>query len=99
MSNKDIVSISSQQDYKISFGKVFIFMIILMVLEKVVLLFKDSPPLFNGADMMFHIFVNILSILSQLAASIAAAIIFFFCIEFVNKKKDLAKYIDPYPLW
>jgi len=94
LSNKDIVSISSQQDYKISFGKVFIFMIILMVLEKVLLLFKDSPPLFNGADMMFHIFVNILSILSQLAASIAAAIIFFFCIEFVNKKKDLAKYID-----
>lgn len=57
-------------------------------------MFDNCPELFVGADLIYHIIANILSVITQLAASVAAAIIFYYCTELLYKKRDLEKYVD-----
>ena len=79
---------------KIFFAKLFIVSIIIMFVNNIFHLFDTFPELFKYGDLFFHFSQNILSILSQLASSTAAAIIFYYCVEFLNKNKDLDKYKD-----
>lgn len=79
---------------KIFFAKLFIVSILIMVLNNIVNLFNNAPELFKYGDILFHFFQNILSIITQLSSSMAAAIIFYYCVEFLNKSKDLDKYRD-----
>lgn len=87
MFNPKVESISTKQKYNIQFGLPFIICVCIMLFEKVYLMLNDLPELFNGADIIYHSVTNILSVITQLAASVAAAIIFYYCAEFLNKKK------------
>lgn len=89
-----VETISTSREFKVQFSKLFIFSVIIMLTEKFVLLFNDYKPLFKYGDIMYHFIANILSVATQLAASVAAAVIFYFCIEFANKKRDMKKYVD-----
>jgi hypothetical protein len=93
MFNPEVEIISTEQKYNIQFAIPFIICICIMLSEKVYLMFNDFPELFVGADIIYHSVANILSVITQLAASIAAAIIFYYCSEFLSKKKDMEKYI------
>ncbi len=86
--------ISTEQKYHIQFATPFLICLGIMILEKVYLLFDDCPELFAGADVIYHIASDILTIATQLAASVAAAIIFYYCTELLYKKRDMEKYID-----
>lgn len=86
--------ISTTQKYNIQFAIPFIVSICIMLFEKIYLLFDNLPELFNGGDIIYHSIANILSVVAQLAASVAAAIIFYYCSEFLNKKRNMNLYID-----
>lgn len=86
--------IATTQEFKVQLTKPFLACIFIMITEKIYLLFENSPPIIKNGDTIYHIIADILSILSQLAVSVAAAIIFYYCIEFINKKKDMEKYIE-----
>lgn len=89
-----IESVMTSREFKIQFSKLFVGSIFVMLVEKFVLLLENSKPLIKYGDIIYHFMTNILSVVAQLAASVAAAIIFYFCIEFANKKRDMEKYID-----
>lgn len=92
MFSPKVECISTEQKYNIQFSIPFIICVCIMLSEKIYLMFDDFPELFNGADIVYHSIANILSVITQLAASVAAAIIFYYCAEFLNKKKDMEKY-------
>lgn len=52
------------------------------------------PELFKYGDTIYHLFKSIISIISNVASSIIAAIIFYYIVEFIGKKKDYEKYAD-----
>ena len=93
MFSPKVECISTTQKYNIQFAVPFIVCVCIMIFEKIYLMFGTLPELFNGADTVYHIIANILSVVTQLSASVAAAIIFYYCAEFLNKKKDMEKYI------
>ncbi len=93
MFNPKVECVSTTQKYNIQFAVPFIVCVCIMMFEKIYLMFGTLPELFNGADTVYHIIANMLSIVTQLAASVAAAIIFYYCAEFLNKKKNMEKYI------
>lgn len=86
--------ISTEQKYNVQLSIPFIICICIMIFEKFFLIFDNFPELFAGGDIIYHAVANILSIITQLAASVAAAIIFYYCTEFLNKKKDMEIYCD-----
>ncbi|WP_148709835.1 hypothetical protein [Hungatella hathewayi] len=92
MFNPKVECISTEQKYNIQFLIPFIICVCIMLFEKIYLMFNNVPELFDGADIIYHSIANILSVITQLAASVAAAIIFYYCAEFFNKKKDMEKY-------
>ena len=55
-------------------------------------MFNNVPELFDGADIIYHSIANILSVITQLAASVAAAIIFYYYSESFNTNKHMEKY-------
>ncbi|HBI7086485.1 TPA: hypothetical protein K8M77_002011 [Clostridium perfringens] len=79
---------------KIYFAKLFIVSILIMIINNIVNLFDNAPDFFKYGDSLFHFLQNILSIINQLASSTAAAVIFYYCVEFLNKNKELDKYRD-----
>lgn len=89
-----VETISTTRDFKAQFSKVFICSIAIMLTDKVILLFENFNPLIKYGDIIYHFIASILSVVTQLAASVASAIIFYYCIEFVNKKRDMQRYID-----
>lgn len=93
MFNPKVECISTKQKYNIQFLIPFIICVCIMLSEKIYLMFNNVPELFDGVDIIYHSIANILSVIAQLAASVAAAIIFYYCVEFLNKKKDMEKYI------
>ena len=80
--------------FRIDFKSIFLACIGVMVLDKIMIALDSLPPLFNGADILYHIFASAISIFSQLAVSVAAAIIFYYIIEFYNIKRNIEKYIE-----
>ena len=83
----------AKKRFVIDFLAIFIFCTGLMILYQVMLMLDDFPPLFNGADIVYHISVNILAIISQFASSIATGIIFYYFLEFYNAKKKMRELI------
>jgi hypothetical protein len=94
MKKYKVEGISTLQDYKIRFIKLFIVCVCIMVIEKLLFIFEDSPEIIVNGDLIYHAIMGVTSICSQLASSIAAAIIFYYCAEFINKKKVMGKYVD-----
>lgn len=84
-------SISKVYDhrFKIDFMGVFISCIVLMIMDETIKYLNYLPELFNGADYIFHIFQSVITICSQLGVSIAAAVIFYYILEFINAKKKI----------
>lgn len=62
--------------------------------DQIIKCFEDSPELFKGANYIFHIIQSLVSIISQLAVSVAAAIIFYYIMEFINAKKRINDIVE-----
>lgn len=75
--------------FKVDFLWVFISCILFMVIDQIMKYLDYLPELFTGADFIFHILQCGISICSQLAVSVAAAIVFYYVLEFINAKKKI----------
>lgn len=81
-------------NYRIQFNKVFIVCIIIMIFEKVFLIFESANELIVFGDAIYHFFGGLIGITSQLSSSIVAAIIFYYALEFINKQNSMEEYLD-----
>lgn len=88
------ISSINDERFKINFLGIFILCIIIMSADQIMKYLEYYPELFYGADYIFHIFQSIISICSQLAVSVAAAIIFYYVLEFINEKKKINHFIE-----
>lgn len=93
-SDYKVETVSTRRPFEIQFWKIFICSVFIMLTEKFVLLFQNYKPIVKYGNVIYHFLVNILSVAAQLAASVAAAIFFYFCLEFANKKRDMEKYLN-----
>lgn len=75
--------------FKIDFCWIFIFCISLMIADQIIRYLDYLPELFDGADYIFHVVQSIVAICSQLSVSVAAAVIFYYVLEFINAKKRI----------
>lgn len=78
----------------IDFYKTFILCVLIMIIDQGFTLFENAPELFQGGDEIFHIMQAILSVLTQLSASIAAAIIFYYMCQFVDARNCISDIED-----
>lgn len=87
--------------FKIRFASVFLICIGVLTLDQIMKYLDNLPELFYGGDFIFHFFQSFLTICSQLGVSVAAAIIFYYIIEYVNakKRKDDLETIRKYLLY
>lgn len=74
----------------IDFYKTFIVCVLIMIIDQGVTFFENAPELFQGGDEIFHIIQAIVSVLTQLSASIAAAIVFYYMCQFVDARKCIS---------
>ncbi len=74
--------------FKIRFSFIFIVCIGVLIFDQIMKYLDNLPELFVGGDYLFHFFQSIVSICSQLGVSVAAAIIFYYVIEYTNVKKQ-----------
>lgn len=84
----------NDERFKINFLGIFILCIIIMSTDQIMKYLDYYPELFYGADYIFHILQSIINICSQLAVSIAAAIIFYYVLEFINEKKRINNFVE-----
>jgi len=82
------------QNYKVNFGLLFIICLIIMVLNEVWVIFNNMPEIFMYGDIIYHFIASSLSIVNNIAIGITSAIIFYYVVEFLNKKKDYEIYSD-----
>lgn len=87
--------------FKIRFAYIFLICIGVLILDQIMKYLDNLPELFTGADCIFHFFQSFLNICSQLGVSVAAAIIFYYLLEYVNakKRKDDLETIRKYLLY
>lgn len=87
--------------FKIRFASIFLICIGVLTLEQIMKYLDNLPELFTGGDCIFHFFQSILTICSQLGVSVAAAIIFYYLMEYVNvkKRKDDLETVRKYLLY
>ena len=93
MKNKTI-GIMTTRKTKIDFLLPFLISLAIMIAYEIIKNLAELPPLFSGADTLYDIILSVFSIASQLSVSFAAAIVFYYLAEFLNKRKALDKYID-----
>lgn len=80
--------------FKINFSGIFILCIVIMSTDQIMKYLDYYPELFYGADYIFHILQSVINICSQLAVSVAAAIIFYYVLEFINEKKKINNFVE-----
>ena len=87
----DFVKINNSR-FRIRFAGIFIACIGIMIFDQIMKYLEYLPELFCGGDYIFHFFQSMITICSQLGVSLAAAIIFYYLIEYIsakNRKDDL----------
>lgn len=87
--------------FKIRFIPIFLLCIGILILDQIMKYLNNFPELFCGGDIIFHFFQSFINICSQLGVSVAAAIMFYYIIEYVNakKRKDDLEEIRKYLLY
>jgi hypothetical protein len=80
--------------YKADFNLLFIISIIVMIFSVIWIELDKLPEAFRYGDILYHIIADITSILNNLSIGIATSIIFFYFLEFINKKKEYEAYAD-----
>lgn len=75
--------------FRVDYLWLFILCVGFMVMDQIMKYLDYCPELFSGGNYIFHVIQSLTSILSQLAVSVAAAIIFYYVVEFINAKKKL----------
>lgn len=88
------IEASTALPYKIQFGRIFIICVSIMFIDQIFRLFESAPVLITWGNEIYHTLYVLITVSSMLSASIAAAIIFYYTLEFYNKKKDMSTYID-----
>lgn len=84
----------NDERFKINFSWIFIVCIMIMIADQIMRYLDCYPELFYGGDYAFHILQSAISICSQLSVSVAAAVIFYYAIEFINEKKKMDDFIE-----
>ncbi len=85
---KGIGEIYTNKRFYIDFKNIFTWCLVLLVLNSFFCVADKLPELFVGGDVVYHILSNIFVIISNLAASVAAAIIFYYASMFIECKKN-----------
>lgn len=80
--------------FRVDYLWLFILCVGFMVMDQIMKYLDYCPELFSGGDYIFHVIQSLTSILSQLAVSVAAAIIFYYVVEFINAKKKLGDIVE-----
>lgn len=80
------------KEYKIDFGLGFLLCILMMVFNEVWTILGNLPEAFPYGDFIYHIIVGVVAIINNLAIGIAAAIIFYYAVQFIDKKKNYEIY-------
>lgn len=87
--NKFTVPKVKDKRFKIDFAWIFILCVGLMIADQIIKYVDYLPELFDGADYIFHIVQSAVIICAQLSVSVAAAVIFYYVLEFINTKKRI----------
>lgn len=82
------------RESKVDFGLVFIICLIITIFNEIWSMVDKIPELFKHGDIIYHIIKSGISIINNIAVSIAAAIIFYYAVEFLGKKKNYEMYTD-----
>lgn len=80
--------------YKIDFGVAFIACLLIMIFYEGWKVLDTLPEIFQSGDIVYHFIAGVISIINQLAIGIASAIIFYYFVEFLDKKKNYEIYTN-----
>lgn len=80
--------------YKIDFGWIFLSCIIIMIFSKVWTILGNYPEAFKYGSIVYQIVGVILFVLANLSIGIAAAVIFYYLQQLVDKKKNFDTYTE-----
>lgn len=80
--------------YKIDFGWVFLSCILIMILSKVWIILGNYPEAFKYGSIIYQIFDVILFVLANLSIGVAAAVMFYYIQQLVDKKKNFDTYAE-----
>lgn len=78
--------------YKIDFRLSFALCIIIMIFDQIWRFFENSPEAFVYGDIIYHVVAVISFIFTNLAIGIAAAIVFYFMAQYLDKNKNFEIY-------
>ncbi|MDD4049067.1 MAG: hypothetical protein PHI90_09685 [Clostridia bacterium] len=80
--------------YKIDFGVTFIVCLLIMIFNEAWNVLDALPEFFQNGDTVYHFIAGVTSIINHLAIGIASAIIFYYSVEFLHKKKNYEIYTN-----
>ncbi|UOE53525.1 hypothetical protein [Cytobacillus oceanisediminis] len=80
--------------YKIDFGLAFAICIIIMILGQVWTYLGELPEAFTYGSIVYKVVATLFFILTNLSIGTAAAIVFYFMQQFIEKKKTFETYTD-----
>ncbi|MDD2402242.1 MAG: hypothetical protein PHD60_08605 [Clostridia bacterium] len=80
--------------YKIDFGVTFIVCLLIMIFNEAWNVLDALPEFFQNGDTVYHFIAGGTSIINHLAIGIASAIIFYYSVEFLHKKKNYEIYTN-----